>query len=229
MQAQLQAQQFGYSPQHHAQLQSILAGQGMASLPPALSAYPDAYQQMINSLLAQQSGAGIAGPSSGMFQPPSLAPLHAFNSPAAASPAVSPFPQGLGSMPMDLGQLLAAQAQAAGQHASSKHTHAQPPLILDASQFQHGMPPGAGMGPAHSLQSSASGDLASSANPVGWGWGGMSGNPGLPETARGNLHPALQAHPDIMLAQAQASARAAAASAQSDSIGPMQFPYGGKE
>ena len=221
MQALLQAQQFGYSPQHHAQhhaqLQSILAGQGMTSLPPALSAYPGAYQQMINNLLAQQGSAGMARPSPGSFGPPSLASLGAYDLPAAASPALNPFPQRHSSMPMDLEQLLAAQAQATGQHASSMHTHAQPPFVPDTSQFQHGISLG------------AADDSASSVNPLGWGWGSMAGNPLLPETARSKSHPALQAHPHVMLAQAQANIQAAAASAQSDHFGPMQLPSGGEE
>lgn len=230
MQAQLQAQQFGYAPQQYAQLQSILAGQGMASLPPALSAYPGAYQQMLNSLLAQQSSSGMTSPSPGLFQPPPFASLHAYDAPAAASPAPSPFPQGLGSMPTDLGQLLAAQAQAqaAGQHVSSMYRNAQPPLVPDASQFQQDMPRGAGMGLAPSLQSTASGDLPSSGNPTGWGWGGSTGNPLLSGMPGGKSHPALQARPDVMLAQAQANVLAAA-SAQSDNAGPMQFPFGGED
>ena len=227
MQAQLQAQQYGYSSQQHAQLQSILAGQGMANLPPALPAYPGAYQQMMNSLLAQQSSTGMAVPSPGMFQPPSLPSLRAYDVPAAASSASGTFPQGFGSMPMDLGQLLAAQAQAqaAGQHASSMQRHVQPSVLPDASHFQHGMPLGAGMHPMPSLQSTASGDLASSLNPSGWGWGGTAGK-SLSEMSRGKSHPALQAHPEL-LAQAQASAWAA--SAQSDNAGPVQLPYGGEE
>lgn len=228
MQAQLQAQQYGYSSQQHAQLQSILAGQGMANLPSALPAHPGAYQQMMHSLLAQQSSAGMAAPSPGMFQPPSLASWGAYDLPAAASPAPGTFPQGLGSMPTDLGQLLAAQAQAqaAGQQASSMQRHAQPSVLPDASHFQHGMPLGAGMDPMPSLQSTASGDLASSINPSGWGWGGPAGKSLLPETSRDKSHPALQAHPEL-LAQAQASAWAA--SAQSDNARPMQLPYGGEE
>ena len=230
MQAQLQAQQFGYAPQQHAQLQSILAGQGMASLPSALSAYPGAYQQMLSSLLAQQGSSGMTLPSLGLFQPPSLASLRAYDTCATASPAPSPFPQGLSNIPMDLGQLLAAQAQvqAAGQHFTSMHRHAQPPIVPEASQFQHGMPLGTGMGPTPTLQSTASGDLASSINPTGWGWGGSTGNPLLAETPGGKSHPALQAHPDVLLAQAQANVRAAA-SAQSDNAGHMQLPFGGEE
>ena len=229
MQAQLQAQQSGYSPQQHAHLQSILAGQSMASLPPAVSAYPGAYQQMINSLLAQQSTAGTAVHSPGMFQTPPTESLHAYNLPAAASLAPSSFPQGLGSMHMDLGQLLAAQAQAqaAGHHASSMYMHSQPSVVPDASRSPYGMPLGAGTGLGPSLQSTASGDLASNVNPAGWGWGSSTDNFPLPQAPRGKSHSAPHAHSEDLLAQAQANAWAAA-SAQSNNHGPMQLPYGGE-
>ena len=215
MQAQLQAQQFGYAPQQHAQLQGILAGQGIGTLPPALSAYPAAYQQMLNSLLAQQSAAAVAMPP-GMYQTPSSASLHAYDL-SATSPAPRPF---LGSMPLDLGQLLAVQAQAAEQHART----AQPLVMPDAPQRQRGIPLGVGMGSAPSLQP-ASGDLASS---IGWGWGNSASNSLIAEMPRGKVHPSLQGHPDLMLGQAQAHATAAA-SAQSENVGPVQLPYGGEE
>lgn len=216
MQAQLQAQQFGYAPQQHAQLQGILAGQGIGTLPPALSAYPAAYQQMLNSLLAQQSAAAVAMPP-GMYQNPSSASLHAYDL-SATTPAPRPC---LGSMPLDLGQLLAVQAQAAEQHARN----AQPSVMPDASQRQRGIPLGVGMGSAPSLQPAASGDLASS---IGWGWGNSAGNPLIAEEPRVKVHPSLQGHPDLMLGQAQAHARAAA-SAQYENVGPVQLPYGGEE
>lgn len=225
MQAQLQAQHSGYALQQQAQLQSLLSGQSMGILPPA--AYPAAYQQVLNSLLAQQSGAGMGLPSSGLYQPPSSASLRGYDLPPPATPAPGPYPQAFGSMPMDFGQLLAAQAQAqaADQHAASLHRHTQPSGITDPSQLPHGMPLGAGMGTAPSLQSTASGDVASCINSMGWGWGSAAGNPLLPEAPR--VKP-LQAHPDIMLAQAQANARAAA-SAQSSNVGSVQLPYGGEE
>ncbi|KAL3130792.1 hypothetical protein ABBQ38_000131 [Trebouxia sp. C0009 RCD-2024] len=216
MQAQLQAQQSGYAlQQQQAQLQSILSGQSMGILPPA--AYPAAYQQVLNSLLAQQSGAGLGMPSPGLYQASSSGSLRGFDLPA--TPA-GPYPQGLGSMPVDLGQLLAAQAQAADQHATSLHRHTQPAGIPDASQLPHGMP--LGLGAAPSLQSTASADMAACLNPMGWGWGGSAGNALLADASR--VKP-LQPHPDLMLAQAQANARAAA-SAQSSNVGSVQLPYG---
>lgn len=219
MQAQLQAQQSGYAlQQQQAQLQSILSGQSMGILPPA--AYPAAYQQVLNSLLAQQSGAGLGMPSPGLYQASSSGSLRGFDLPA--TPA-GPYPQGLGSMPVDLGQLLAAQAQAADQHATSLHRHTQPAGIPDASQLPHGMP--LGLGAAPSLQSTASADMAACLNPMGWGWGGSAGNALLADASR--VKP-LQPHPDLMLAQAQANARAAA-SAQSSNVGSVQLPYGGED
>lgn len=233
MQAQLQAQQFGYAPQQHAQLQSMLAGPGMASLPPALSAYPGAYQQILNSLLAQQGGAGLGLPAPGMQRSPSAASVHPYDVAAAANQTPGPFPQGLGSAPMDLGQLLAAQAQAAQaqavhQQAASMHRNARP-SVPDPSQLRRGLPYGAGLTPAPSVQSTASGgDLAPGISPTGWGWGSSAGNPLLPEMPSSKSHPSLQVHPDLMLAQAQANVRAAQ-SAQSEYNGSLQVPYGGEE
>ena len=151
LQAQVQAQQLGYTPQQQAQLQSLFLGQGTANTPSLLASYPAAHQQMLNSMLAQQNtGSGAPSPLAGMHHSHSSAPMHPYDLSSAASPSPGPYPVGLGNMSVEQYQLLAAQAQATDKHATDMHMLPQPTALPDSlSHLAHGMPPAAAAQPGN--------------------------------------------------------------------------------
>jgi len=180
MQAQMQAQQLGpaglsmqqqQQQQQQQQLQLLpnpanLPGMGPAvdtsSIVAAMATHPEAYQQLLNSMLAQQgrtasySSATLPGAptTGGMLHPQPFAVF----SPYGLSPIVNPsaqYPQGLGSMPMEARHWLAAQAAAAAtaptrqEHVPGLHMMPRAPVVLHKSQAttpmhhssSHQMPP----------------------------------------------------------------------------------------
>ena len=228
LQAQVQAQQLGYTPQQHAQLQGLLLGQGAVGLPSQLASYSAAHQQLLNSMLAQQNTEGVAR-SPGMHHTQSSAAMHGFDFPAAASPSPGSYSLGLGSTPAEHYQLLAAQAQAQAQdkHATDMHRLAQPSMVQDSvSQMPHGMPLAHGMGSAAHLPPAASADLAARMNAYMGGWGNASGGPMLPENPYLETSPGFLSHPDLLV---QASATVRAAAAAPANLGPSPLPFGGEQ
>lgn len=229
LQAQVQAQQLGYTPQQQAQLQSLFLGQGTANTPSLLASYPAAHQQMLNSMLAQQNtGSGAPSPLAGMHHSHSSAPMHPYDLSSAASPSPGPYPVGLGNMSVEQYQLLAAQAQATDKHATDMHMLPQPTALPDSlSHLAHGMPPALGPSAAK-LPSAAAADLAARMSAYMGGWGGAPGALTLPDNPSSKeVNPGFVSHPEFF-AQASANVRAAAA-AQPGNPGMSPLPYGGEQ
>ena len=191
MQAQqLGAVSYGGQPQLLQHLSSMIAAQDTAGLAASMAAYPDAYQQLLTGMLSQQSmaavgqnpmlssvpAAPVAAPASHV-QPPSA--LNAYGVPGGQS-LMGQYPQGLGSVPIDMSQFVAARVAAAAAAANNEHIgdHRMPQSSAVDDSLAYVPNP-------YSMQGIPSGNsLAAGMAASNWGWGSvndMQGMESLPE------------------------------------------------
>ena len=243
-QAQLQPQQCGaagFTQQQQQQLQQqqlSVPGAMLAPDPAELAAYlasqPEAYQQMLNSMLAKHSLA--AGKSNAMLPGPAPTPMAAASlhgqPPAGFSPYGLPFgpgvtpaeyPQtlesmslGINPMSMDFNNMLATHVQAAASTAGNiqhmLHLHR---MSSQASAVHHDST-AAPLMHQPSLSSASSGQLA----PGNWGWSTGSA-PQLPYLG---ATPGFQSQADFLAAHGQISS----GPAFSGSLPDLQVPLAGE-
>lgn len=201
-QAQMQAQQlgavgYGGQPQLPQHLSSMIAAQDTAGLAASMAAYPDAYHQLLTGMLAQQSmaaagqnpmllsvpAAPVAAPASHV-QPPSA--LNAYGVPCGQSP-MGQYPQGLGSMSIDMTQFVAARLAAAAAAGNNEH-------IGDHRMLQSsGVKDSLGVHIPHSMQGVPSGNsLAAGMTASNWGWGSATDMQGMESSPEMYLAPQAQ-------------------------------------
>ena len=220
MQAQLQAHQL-----QGLGLQSHMLGQmpqGMMPNPDvvaAMAANPEAYRQLLNSMMVQRgrsaSGAGAMPP-----LPPVAGHTHGhppvgFNAHGLPmdSGLVGQYPQGLGSLPMDLQRPYASSTPSpAGHSLQMSDPYRLPQPSADHSSL-------AGAKASHQLPSAPPGVLGSDMNPQSWAWGAAPARLDIPN----NPDPfSLNSHLDLMPGHPQELQTPAGAS------GHPPLPYGGE-
>ena len=235
MQAQLQAPQLGAAGSTIQQQQLLsnpanLPGTGPVldnSIVAAMATHPEAYQQLLNSMLAQQgrpaSGAMPPGPltTGGMLYAQPSAVFDPYGGSSVANPSTQ-YPQGLGSMPMEARRWLAAQVAAAATGSTRQelmpdmHMMPQAPAVLHSS---HAMPP------MHhgSLHKMPPDQQPVAVPPSNWGWPTGS----IADLHSMGLTPGFQSQAEFLAAQAQDMGRAAAF--QPGNLENQQLPFGGEQ
>ncbi len=235
MQAQMQAQQLGpagliIQQQQQTQLPkpAHVLNMGPAldpSIMAAMATHPEAYQQLLNSMLAQQgrtagySSAMLPGATSTILPSQPSAVFNPYGLASMANPAAQ-YPQEIGSMPMDVRHWLAAQNAAAviaptmQEHMPDMRMMPQAPAVLHDSQAMpsvhhsssHKMPPD-----QQSVPSSK------------WDWPTGS----IPDIHNMGLAPGFHCQAEFLAAQAQFMGRAGAF--QPDNLENQQLPFGGEQ
>ena len=229
MQAQLQAHQLrgqqlaGLAPQPH------LSGRVPGMLPnpevvAAMAAHPEAYQQLLNSMMVQRgrspAGSGslpLAQASAGHSHGHSPHGYNAHGLPMDFG-LVGQYPQGLGSMPMDLQRLYANSAPA----AVNRSLHAQDPYGLPQPSTDHNSLAGAPL--SHQLSAAPPVGLGvdphNPIDPQTWAWGAAPARLDLPNTDLFSLNSQME----YMMSQQDLGAASLPAGASGH--GPV--PYGGE-
>ncbi|DBB02731.1 TPA: hypothetical protein ACH3X3_011672 [Trebouxia sp. C0006] len=220
MQAQMQAQQLGAAGLSIQEQQLLLPNPpNVPGLSPALdtssvvaamATHPEAYQQLLNSMLAQQgrtasySSAMLPGAPStdGMLHAQPSAVFNPYGS-AVVNPSAH-LPQGLGGMPMEARQWMAAQLAAAAtaptrqEHMPDMHMMPQAPAVLHNSHATPQMHPG-------SLHKMPPNQQPVTVPPGNWGWPTGS----IADLHSMGLTPDFQSQAEFLAAQAQVMGGAA--------------------
>ena len=236
MQAQLQAQQLeavGLSIQQQQPEPANLPGMGPeldpSSILAAMATHPEAYQQLLNSMLAQQgrtasysramlpgaltTGGMLHAQPSAVFNPHGLPPM--VNS-------STEYPLGLGSMPMDTRHWMQAQAAATvptGQKAMPDlHMMPQAPAVLHDSQATPSMH-------QSSLYKLPPDQLSAGVPLANWGW---------PTESIANMHsmgvaPGFRSQAESLVLAAQAQLLGRPAVFQPGNLENQQLPFGGEQ
>ncbi len=240
MQAQMQAQQLGAagsSTQQQQQQQLLLPnsaklpGMGPApdtsSIIAAMATHPEAYQQLLNSMLAQQgrtgsySSAMLPGATSGMSHAQPSAVFNPYGLALIANPAAQ-YPQGIGSMPMDARHWLAAQGAAAAtaptrqEHMPDMHMMPQAPAVLHDSQATPAMH-------HSSLHKMPPDQRPVTVAPGNWDW--LTGS--IADMHNMGLASGFHSQAEFLAAQAQVMGGAAAF--QPGNLENQQLPFGGEQ
>ena len=242
MQAQMQAQQLGTAglsiwqqqqppllPLNPANLPGMGPALDTSSIVAAMATNPEAHQQLLNSILAQQgrtasySSAMLPGAptTSGMLHGQPSAVFNPYGLPSLVNP-LAQYPHGPGSMPMDARHWLAAQVAAAAiaptgqEHMPDLHMMPQAPDVLHDSQA---------MPPMHysSLLKTPLGQLPAGVPLRNWGWpiGSI-----VDVQSMGRAHD-FHSQTEFLAAQAQVLGKATAF--QPSNLDNQQLPFGGKQ
>ena len=238
MQAQMQAQQLGAAGLSIQEQQQLLSNPpNVPGLSPALdtssvvaamATHPEAYQQLLNSMLAQQgrtasySSAMLPGAPStdGMSHAQPSAVFNPYGS-AVVNPSAH-LPQGLGGMPMEARQWMAAQLAAAAtaptrqEHMPDMHMMPQAPAVLHNSHATPQMHPG-------SLHKMPPNQQPVTVPPGNWGWPTGS----IADLHSMGLTPDFQSQAEFLAAQAQVMG--GAATFQPGNLENQQLPFRGEQ
>ncbi|DBA71999.1 TPA: hypothetical protein ACH3X2_010742 [Trebouxia sp. C0005] len=236
LQAQMQAHQLGaagLSIQERQQqllpkspnLPGMMPALDTSSIVAAMATHPEAYQQLLNSMLGQQgrtasySSAMLPGvpTTAGMSHAQPSAVFNTYGS-AVVNPSAQ-YPQGLGSMPTDARHWLAAQAALAAtiptrqEHMPDLHMMPQAPAVLCGSQAT---PP-----VHHSSLHKVPPDQQPVAFPPGnWEW------PTASLAAAHSMGLAPGSHPQAGILAAQPQLFGQASAFQPDNLENQQLPFG---
>ncbi len=239
MQAQMQAQQIGPAGLSIQQQQQQLLLPNSAKLPgmgpapdtssiiAAMATHPEAYQQLLNSMLAQQgrtgsySSAMLPGASGSMTHAQPSAVFNPYGLALMANPAAQ-YPQGIGSMPMDARHWLAAQGAAAATAPTRQEHIPDLPIMPQAPGVLHDIQatPPMHHGSLHKLPPD---QQPVTVPPGNWGWPIGS----VADMHSMGLTPGFQSQAEFLAAQAQVMGGAAAF--QPGNLENQQLPFGGEQ